>query len=201
MNYNKHYDLLMIKAVARKSIDGYFERHHIIPRALGGGDFNNLVDLTAREHFIAHWLLAKIYGGSMWSALLLFKGKNNKYHNSRLYEVARLKVSKETSKRRKGIKLSTETKSKMSKAHTGKKFSDKAKQNMSKARKGETRKPMSEATKEKLRKANIGKTLSKEHREKISNSNKGKEFSAEHKAKLSAWQLGKPKRRKYEQKT
>lgn len=39
--------------------DEYHERHHIIPRCLGGtNDENNLIDLFAREHFIAHKLLA-----------------------------------------------------------------------------------------------------------------------------------------------
>lgn len=199
MDYKIHYVLLMLKAKNRTitDIDKYFEIHHILPKALGGSNNpENLVGLTAREHFIAHWLLAKMYGGSMWSALLLFKGKDNKYHNSRLYDAARKKVAKETSIRMIGNKASVETKAKMSKAHIGKKFSDEARKNMSKARKGETRKPMSEATKEKLKKANLGKTLSKEHKEKMSKSHKGKTFTDEHKAKLSAWQLGKPKRRK-----
>jgi len=36
--------------------------HHIIPRSLGGlNDKINLVNLTAREHYIAHLLLWKIY--------------------------------------------------------------------------------------------------------------------------------------------
>ena len=37
----------------------YHERHHIIPRCKNGlDDDNNLIDLYAREHFIAHKLLA-----------------------------------------------------------------------------------------------------------------------------------------------
>jgi len=199
MDYKIHYVSLMLKAKNRTiaDIDGYFEIHHVLPRALGGSDIpENLVVLTAREHFIAHWLLAKMYGGSMWSALLLFKGKDNKYHNSRLYEVARKKVAKETSVRRKGVKASSETKEKMSKAHIGKKFSEESKQKMSKSRKGKTLKPMSDATKEKLRQANLGKKLSEEHKKKMSDAHKGKTFTDEHKAKLSVWQKGKPKERK-----
>ena len=39
--------------------DEYHERHHIIPRCLGGGnEEENLIDLFAKEHFIAHKLLA-----------------------------------------------------------------------------------------------------------------------------------------------
>lgn len=39
----------------------YCERHHIIPKSLGGGDDdNNLVNLLPREHFLAHLLLVKM---------------------------------------------------------------------------------------------------------------------------------------------
>lgn len=40
----------------------YYENHHIIPRSLNGSNSSeNLVLLTAREHFICHWLLVKIF--------------------------------------------------------------------------------------------------------------------------------------------
>ena len=40
--------------------DEYCERHHIQPKCLGGtNDQENLIDLFAREHFIAHKLLAE----------------------------------------------------------------------------------------------------------------------------------------------
>ena len=40
----------------------YHERHHIIPKCKNGSDDNiNLIDLFAREHFIAHKLLAEEY--------------------------------------------------------------------------------------------------------------------------------------------
>lgn len=69
MNYNKIYNELIEN---RKSnpLTGYTEKHHIKPRSLGGSnDKCNIVKLSAREHFIAHRLLAKIHGGSMWAAL------------------------------------------------------------------------------------------------------------------------------------
>lgn len=51
-------------------VEGYSEKHHIMPRSLGGGDeAENLVRLTPKAHFLAHRLLAKIHGGSMWAAL------------------------------------------------------------------------------------------------------------------------------------
>lgn len=40
----------------------YYEKHHIVPLSLGGSnDKNNLVLLTAKEHFLCHLLLTKIY--------------------------------------------------------------------------------------------------------------------------------------------
>ena len=39
--------------------DEYHERHHIVPKCIGGGnEEENLIDLYAREHFEAHRLLA-----------------------------------------------------------------------------------------------------------------------------------------------
>ena len=41
-------------------VDSYHERHHIIPKCCGGtNDKDNLIDLYAKEHFIAHKLLAE----------------------------------------------------------------------------------------------------------------------------------------------
>ena len=45
----------------RSTMEGYLETRHIIPKCLGGtNDPENLIQLTAREHYIAHWLLWKI---------------------------------------------------------------------------------------------------------------------------------------------
>lgn len=56
-----HYTLLIKKAQQQTIPNGiYTETHHIIPKSLGGtNDPINLVKLTARQHFIAHLLLAK----------------------------------------------------------------------------------------------------------------------------------------------
>ena len=57
--YKKWYDMIIENAQNRQ-IKGYKERHHIIPKCLGGSNKKeNLVDLTAREHFVCHWLLTK----------------------------------------------------------------------------------------------------------------------------------------------
>lgn len=61
MNYKRIYDNLIERAKTR-TIDGYTEKHHIIPRCMNGSDDDrNLVRLTPEEHYIAHLLLVKIY--------------------------------------------------------------------------------------------------------------------------------------------
>lgn len=49
----------------------YFERHHIVPKCLGGSDeLENIIKLSPEDHFFAHLLLAKIHGGRLWHALV-----------------------------------------------------------------------------------------------------------------------------------
>lgn len=69
MNYQRIYcDLIEFRKA--NAPDGYCEKHHAVPRSLGGDNSkSNIVKMTAREYFIAHKLLAKIHGGSMWAAL------------------------------------------------------------------------------------------------------------------------------------
>jgi len=94
MNYSKIYQSLIENAKNRK-INKQYEIHHVLPKCMGGTDEKeNLVKLTCREHFIAHVLLAHIYNNSkLWGAVIIMKGSNNTYMNSRLYEIARKKRS------------------------------------------------------------------------------------------------------------
>jgi len=70
MNYKRIHDAIIDRAKNR-ILTGYKERHHITPRCMGGSnDLENLVDLTAREHFIIHLLLAEIYDTpKLWRAV------------------------------------------------------------------------------------------------------------------------------------
>lgn len=63
MNYQRIYNQLIAGKESRvKTKENYFEKHHIVPRCLGGSnDKENLVLLTGREHFVAHLLLIKIH--------------------------------------------------------------------------------------------------------------------------------------------
>jgi len=105
--YKRWYDSIISNAKER-TLDGYVEKHHIIPRCMGGSDDrNNLVELTAREHFICHWLLPKFasttfYKKKMLNALGRFLQKTTKQErviSSRQYEIARKAVSEANSGR------------------------------------------------------------------------------------------------------
>jgi len=68
--YEKWYNSIITIAKNRIT-EGYIEKHHVIPKSLGGSnDKENLVDLTAREHFICHWLLVKIHSGEAKSKMI-----------------------------------------------------------------------------------------------------------------------------------
>jgi hypothetical protein len=177
MNYALTYSKLIAKAKARVCVDGYVERHHILPKALGGSDdSSNLVALTAREHFVAHFLLAKIYGGSMWHAVTMMS-KDGRI-NSRLFEIARKKLSQKML----GNSMTL-----------GRKASYEERLRMSLIRKGKAGKPVSEETKNKLSVINTGKKLTEESKAKISASQKGLKKPDGHGAKISAFLKGKPR--------
>ena len=71
MNKYKNWYNSIIKNAQNRQIDGYVEKHHIIPQSLGGSNETiNLVKLTAREHFICHWLLVKFQTGKNKSKMI-----------------------------------------------------------------------------------------------------------------------------------
>lgn len=50
----------IVNTAKSRTITGYTEKHHIIPKSCGGDNSkDNLVALTAKEHFICHLLLTK----------------------------------------------------------------------------------------------------------------------------------------------
>lgn len=108
MNYKKTYDLICERGKLERNLD-YCENHHIVPKCLNGtDDKENLTKLTAKEHYIAHWLLYKIYP-SNWKISNAFfwmateNKKNNRRISSRQYAIAKKAMSKNSSKRMKDI--------------------------------------------------------------------------------------------------
>lgn len=80
----------------KKGTDAYYERHHILPRSLGGSNHKiNLVLLTAREHLIAHLLLVRMVQNcdvyKMVNAVRRFK---QGIKNSRHFESIRRTISR-----------------------------------------------------------------------------------------------------------
>ena len=195
MNYQKIYNQIIERAQNRK-LDGYKERHHIIPKCMGGSnDKTNLVELTAREHFLCHILLCEIYPGeiklitSLWlMAIGKKRKKENKYIiGSRIYESLKIKNAKNQSKSQTGRKLSEETKLKMSEAKLGKKLPEETKQKMRKPKLSTENmsRPKSEETKEKIRQSMMGK-----NKNKMSEETKKKIYTTERNKKISNSQKG-----------
>jgi hypothetical protein len=156
MDYTRIYNQL-IAAFRNKMLDGYTESHHIVPRCMGGGNEpDNLVDLPARYHFVAHLLLAKVHGGPLIHAAFMMS--NMKRYSSRQYEWVRIKYIASIT----GVTRTPDYCAKMSEALSGennywygKQLSDEHKRKLRKpktitpkviaARKAITGKPLSDA--------------------------------------------------------
>jgi hypothetical protein len=108
MNYDKIYKNLI---ATRKELirDEYTENHHIIPKSWGGSNNKeNIIKLTAREHWVAHLLLVKIATGQnkyKATQAVLNMGRvisKDKRKTSCLYEKARKEIAKYISKKHTG---------------------------------------------------------------------------------------------------
>lgn len=113
MDYQRIYASIVLRAQCedserkwnKKNLGAYYEKHHIIPKSLGGtNQKHNLAMLTAREHFICHWLLTKMYpaGSADQTKMLcaLWRMRSNsddqlgkRYVNARAYALLRTKYA------------------------------------------------------------------------------------------------------------
>lgn len=132
MNYRQHYNKLITRANNR-TLNGYGEWHHIQPKCLGGSDAKkNLAFLTAREHFVAHQLLVKMYPREsklIYAVRMMTFNSNGERINNRMYEWLKKRHSKAASdhaKKRIGSKngmygkhRSAKDKAAISRAQTG----------------------------------------------------------------------------------
>jgi hypothetical protein len=176
MNYQKIYDQIIEKAKTRK-LKGYKEKHHIIPRCIGGGnEKSNIVELTAREHFLCHWLLHEIHPTNSKLAFAFWAMCNQKNPNqkeryipsSRTYEYA---------KKLHCYFITVNQK--------GKVFSEEHKKNISEAKKRSQ--------------SRLGKKLTEESKKKISNAIKGKKLSEKHRKNIVEGMKGKPRKKHSEE--
>jgi len=143
MNYKRIYDQIIFNAQNRV-LESYTETHHIIPKCMGGSnDKENLADLTAKEHFICHRLLTKIYPNNKkliyayWGMCNQRSNNHQRYiPSSRAYSEARELYSKVISATRTGSKMSDETKQKISNSLKGILTPDYVKKKISIAKKG-----------------------------------------------------------------
>lgn len=94
----------------------YTEKHHILPKSMFPEYKSlfkhkwNCIVLTPRQHYLAHWMLAKCFSGGMWLAFKRMLDTGHKdYVNARIYESVRSKAIQT----HKGRVLSEETKEKI----------------------------------------------------------------------------------------
>lgn len=206
MNHQKVYDVIIEKARSENRIKlkkgqknyVYYEKHHIIPKCLSGtNDKENLVLLTAREHFICHKLLTYIHKDNRKIAcafhLMTFMNKRKYGITSRDYayaielfkntpvsEETKQKISKSNKGKTLGKKRTVEQRERMKAAQQNREHKPLSIETKNKIKKSwEKRKitPVSEETKEKMSKSHIGKKMlpkSHETRKKLSDSLKGR---------------------------
>lgn len=153
----------------------YLERHHILPKSLYSeykNDSNNIILLTAREHYVAHKLLVQIFPCDemtfcFWRlstdnhgrevtedeyecAKRLVAVSTSHMNSGRVYTEAQRKAMGD---RRRGRKHTEETKSKISCSHIGMVASTETREKMSENRRGK----------------GLGRVMSDEHKETLRN--------------------------------
>lgn len=187
--YTRWYNSIIKKAALRMHLNEYVEQHHIIPKCLGGSnEKSNLVKLTAREHFVCHWLLTKMvplheqfHRKLIYAFWRLANNKNSKRKytaTSKVYATLKIQMAQAQSLERKGIWPGP---------NLGKPMAESTKEKL-------RNKVVSQETKQKIKAARAkqdtghlkGREISQEWREKLSKANLGKKRSAESRAKQAA---------------
>lgn len=87
--YTNWYNRIIRNAQSRE-LDTYYEIHHIVPKSLGGtNQKSNLVKLTAKEHYVCHLLLMKMYSDKKakqkMASAFLYMSKVRNDHTKRRY--------------------------------------------------------------------------------------------------------------------
>jgi len=138
MNYQAIYNRLCERGLKRKhKHNAGLERHHIIPRCMGGtDDKSNIAILTGREHFVAHQLLVKIYPRHhklIYGLNSMMRSSFGQVRNAKHYDWIKRYYSKVHSEKMKGREITWAHK--ISKSLKGKIVSDETKELQSIAQK------------------------------------------------------------------
>ena len=181
--YMKVYQAICLKAILNKRSKTdtvYYEKHHYQPKSLGGTEISqNLVLLTAKEHFICHFLLYKHFKSvkniisrdkmlAAWNMMCCIAPDQKRFTSSS-FKIAREKWAEVMHKR----VVAQETKNKISKTLTGRKLPQEV---IDKIIIANTGRKHSIKTKMKMSEWQTGRKLSQEHCENISVGKTGKIF-------------------------
>jgi 5-methylcytosine-specific restriction endonuclease McrA len=99
MDYKIIYEKICARGQNDRNLDCYVEKHHIIPKCLGGSnDSENMTTLTYREHFIAHLLLCKLYpthSGIQYAFLCMLRKQptGKRVLTSRMFDIVKKNFS------------------------------------------------------------------------------------------------------------
>lgn len=183
MKYLKIYNEIIERAKNRE-IDGYVEKHHIVPKCVGGNNKkDNIVSLTPKEHYVCHRLLCEIYPNETklkYAFWRMCNVANNEYQN-RNYTVSASVYSRIKNEISKLMSKKVKNYSKETRKLIGEKISKKLKGRPS-IKKGISTPKHSEWMKE--NNPFRGKTHSEEHKQKLRELN-SKPKSEETKRKIS----------------
>lgn len=115
MNYQIIYNQIITRGQNRVSKEGvYYENHHIVPKCMGGGEeAENKVKLEAREHFLCHWLLCRIYPHNYKLSVAFWSMCNTKGRGKIKYIISS-RIYAEAKKNLNLLKFSIEHKEKIS---------------------------------------------------------------------------------------
>ena len=172
------------KARNYREYSDYLEKHHIIPKCMGGkNEEDNYVLFTYREHIIAHHLLHRIFPENHKLALaylgMIYMNPNRKVGKG-VYKIVNGKEVPYTTRDLEEIRKLVAEKNRIEK--TGVKYSDEVKRKLSEMRMGHE---VKETTRQKISEARVGMEFTEEHKKNISKTHKGKTLSEDIKKKVS----------------
>ena len=212
MDYEKIYNNLINyrkENILNEDNCEYFEKHHIVPRSIDKRLIyrkSNKVNLTVREHFIAHLLLKRIYKKkfgedsyqykAMVKTCFLFANKHKGATlNSRTIEKLRIDYKKLPSPL-KGRPMCDNAKKALLEANIGRKLTDEHKRKIVEARRKNGSNKLSEEHKQILIQSRLGSKHTEETKQRIRQKKLGFRHTEETKQKISKNnarnQLGKP---------